>query len=112
MGAMSGSGKKPEPGDLLVTFFAPTGGTNPGFYGWAVVLEWLEEASSRLRFRPVPPSDTLKMCPWWNEEAAALADKIRGKMKQLTLWLIRDDLATQLRRGILTWVAGRAGSQH
>jgi hypothetical protein len=105
---MSGQGRKPEPGDLLVTFFTKGDGTDPGFYGWAVILDWLDEAGDQLRFRPVAPSDSLKMCPWWSDEASAVADKIRGNMKQRTLWLVEDDLATQLRRGILNWVAGRA----
>jgi hypothetical protein len=110
VGAISGAGKKPEPGDLLVTFYAPSGGTDPGFYGWAVIQEWLKEANSQLRFRPVAPSDALKMCPWWNKEAAALANKIRGEMKQRTLWVVPDELTTQLRRGIMGWVAGKAPS--
>lgn len=111
VGAMSGQGKKPEPGDLLVTFFTKGNGTDPGFYGWAVILDWLNEAGDQLRFRPVAPSDSLKMCPWWDDEASSIADKIRGNMKQRTLWLVEDDLSTQLRHGILTWVAGRRGVQ-
>lgn len=56
---------------------------------------------------PAPPSDLLKMCPWWNDEAKAIADKIRGNMKQRTLWRVEDDLETQLRRGILGWITGK-----
>src|SRR5229473_1689739 len=34
--ASSGS---PKSGDRIVFFYAPTGGIEPGFYGWAVVLD-------------------------------------------------------------------------
>jgi hypothetical protein len=112
VGVMSGEGSKPKPGDLLVTYFTETGGTDPGFYGWAIILDWLDEAGDQLRFRPVAPSDLLKMCPWWNDEASRLADRIRGKMKQRTLWLVQDDLATQLRQGILGWVGHKANDTH
>ncbi len=37
-----------------------------------------------LYFRPVTPSDYLKMRPWWGHARAALADEIRGTMKQGT----------------------------
>ena len=33
---------EPEPGDTIVFFYAPSGGGGePGFYGWAVITEWL-----------------------------------------------------------------------
>lgn len=107
VGVISGQGNKPAPGDILVTYFAKAGGTDPGFYGWAVILDWRSAAAAQIRFKPVAPSDSLKMCPWWDKEAEAIADKIRGNMKQRTLWLVDNDLATQLRRGILNWVTGR-----
>src|SRR3989442_6666025 len=98
---------------MLVTFYAETGGTDPGFYGWAVIQEWIEEptkeAPSQLRFRPVAPSDVLKMRPWWDKEADSLADAIRGEMKQRTLWLVPDEQAKQFRRGMMGWVAASRG---
>ncbi len=108
VGNMAGAGKMPEPGDTVVFFYAPSGGIDPGFYGWAVILEWLEGTDTQLYFRPVAPSDHLKMHPWWDSEAHLLADDIRGRMKQRTLWIISDDLATRLRRGITSWIAGVA----
>lgn len=77
----------PVPGDVLVFFYTPTGGADPGFYGWAVELEWLRE-ERLIYFRPVSPSDRLKMRPWWDEKAAELADRIRGRVKQGTLWRV------------------------
>jgi hypothetical protein len=87
----------------MVFFYAPSGGNDPGFYGWAVVLEWLEDGSY-LYFRAVAPSDHLKMHPWWDDDARALADEIRGKMKQRTLWLVPEELVNQLRKGFTSWL--------
>src|SRR5262249_50371889 len=88
VGARAGSGTDPQPGDTVVFFCSPTGGNDPGFYGWAVVLDWHQPNDTPLYFRPVAPSDHLKMDPWWDHEAKALADEIRGKVKRRTLWLI------------------------
>src|SRR5687768_6437765 len=96
VGGRSGGGDLPEPGDTVVFFYAPSGALEPGFYGWAVVLEWYSVSSNPLYFRPTSPSDFLKMCPWWNEEAQEIADAIRGKMKQRTLWLVPPKLATRV----------------
>jgi len=107
VGRVSGAGHIPKPGDTMVFFYAPSGGAEPGFYGWAVVLEWVDQERA-FSFRPVSPSDRLKMCPWWDEEAAELANKIRGKVKQGTLWLVPDTLVGDVVRGIASWHS-RAG---
>ncbi len=99
-------GQVPQAGDVVVFFQAPTGGEDPGFYGWAVILEWFENGDE-MYFRPVAPSDHLKMHPWWDQEARTLADEIRGRMKQGTFWLVPEPLAIRLREGIARWLAGQ-----
>lgn len=99
----------PQAGDIVVFFYAPAGGADAGFYGWAVILEWLE--SKEIHFRPVCPSDLLKMCPWWDEHASDLVDKIRGKVKQGTMWRVPEELVAELRRGILTWCGSAQASR-
>src|SRR5437879_9545986 len=37
----------PRPGDTVVFFYAPTGGIEPGFYGWAVALDWHQDGRDR-----------------------------------------------------------------
>ena len=106
VGRKTGKGEVPEAGDTIVFFYAPSGGHEPGFYGWAVVMEWLDE-QSLLYFRPVAPSDHLKMCPWWDGEARSLADEIRGAVKQGTLWQVPQTLAKKPCQGITRWI-GRA----
>ena len=66
------------------------------------MLEWLSE-EPQIHFRPVRPSDLLKMRPWWEPQAHDLADRIRGGMKQRTLWQVSDELARELRDGITRW---------
>jgi hypothetical protein len=95
----------PTIGDTLTFFYAPTGGSDPGFYGWAVILEWIAEGGY-LRFRAVAPSDHLKMHPWWDEKASHLADEIRGKVKQGTLWLMSESQAKHLRSHVGAWLSG------
>src|SRR5207237_1427806 len=67
------------------------------FYGWAVVLEYYSDV---LYFRPVAPTNHLKMHPWWNHEAEELANEVRGAMKQATLWPVQDHHWKRIRRGI------------
>ena len=105
VGRKVGAKQQPQPGDTVVFFYARTGGADPGFYGWAVITEWLPEQDT-LYFRPMAPSDQLKMHPWWDKEVIALAEDIRGKVKQGTLWRIPEELCDRLRRGLTQWASG------
>jgi hypothetical protein len=107
VGKITGSGR-PAAGDRVVFFFAQTACPEPGFYGWAVVLQW-EEEEKRFYFRPVAPSDQLKMCPWWDGPAGAaeqIADQVRGQVPRGTLWRVPDELAAAIGAGIAGWVVG------
>lgn len=107
VGRMVGSEDTPAPGDTAVFFYAPSGGSEAGFYGWAVILQWLEEGERRFYFRPVAPSDQLKMHPWWDEEARRIANQVRGEVKQGTLWRVPDELVPAIGAGITAWVGRR-----
>ncbi len=98
-----GSTRGPEPGDRVVFFYAPAGGPEPGFYGWATVLDWHDDERG-MYFRPVSPSDHLKMHPWWDHAAREIADEVRGKVKQGTLWEVPDNLAKKICAGITAWL--------
>src|SRR6267154_6392725 len=93
----------PETGDTLVFFYAATAGNNPGVYGWAV-LERGDSESDSLYFIPTSPTNHLKMDPWWDDEAKALTDEIRGPMKQATLFQVPDALILKVRAGIKKWL--------
>lgn len=111
VGRQVGAAEPPRQGDTVVFFYAPAGGRDPGFYGWAVITEWLtSDEGCRIYFRPVAPSDHLKMHPWWDKEAEGLANQIRGTVKMGTLWRISENLSASLRRGITRWVSGQLSS--
>ena len=93
---------EPEPGDIVAFYNTPSGGTDYGFYGWAIILEWY--AGDLLYFRPVAPSDFLKMHPWRDEAAKNLANRIRGKVKQGTFWYVPEELEFALREGVASWL--------
>lgn len=101
----------PKAGDRVVFFYARAGGIEPGFYGWAIVVDWRQdEEGQRIYFRPVVPSDHLKMHPWWDDTAEDIADEVRGKVKQGTLWKVPDGLAKQISAGITAWLSHSPGA--
>lgn len=111
VGRKISAGKSPEAGDTVVFFCAPTGGHDPGFYALAVVVSWVVEEDTKIKFldfRPTAPSDRLKMCPWADKQAMQLADKIRGTVKQGTLFLVDEALVRELRMGINAWLGGKS----
>lgn len=110
VGRMARAEDAPAPGDTVVFFYAVSGSSEPGFYGWAVILLWDDENGQRkFYFRPVAPSDHLKMRPWGDEAARQIADKIRGNVKQGTMWPASNELAAEIGAGINAWVgAGRS----
>src|SRR6266852_4838253 len=66
VGRMVALGAVPQAGDTVAFFYAPHACPEPGFYGWAVILLWVEEEEEkdkkkekkrRFYFRPVAPSD-------------------------------------------------------
>lgn len=98
-------GDVPKVGDTLVFFYSRTGGDDPGIYGWAV-LDRCEPEAHRLYFVPVAPTNHLKMDPWWDKKAEQLTDRIRGAVKQGTLFHVSRPDAKALRAGIRSWLAG------
>jgi hypothetical protein len=99
----------PKPGDTVVFYYTPAGNSDPGFYGWAVILDWYSETKCPMSFRPVAPSDRLKMDPWWEGIAERVANRIRGKkdgkVRRTTLQRISSANAAEVRRGIAQWLA-------
>ena len=100
-----GTDKKPVAGDMICFYYAKAECPAPGFYAWAVILQWVEDGDvRRVYFRPVAPSDQLKMRPWWDDEARRIADAIRGPVPRGTLWAVSDDHAATVADGIRRWV--------
>jgi hypothetical protein len=82
-------GTNPEPGDSMVLWYARTGNPDPGMYGWGVVVGTSAiQRRKRIRWRPVTPSDYLKMNPLLDDETAAIVDQVRKGMPRATMWPI------------------------
>ena len=90
-------------------FYAPIGDAEPGFYGWAIVLD-MHDDERGMYFRPVHPSDHLKMHPWWDATAKAIADQVRGGAQPGSLWRVPNTLVADISNGIRTWIGGSAGN--
>ena len=95
--------RSPEAGDIMVLFYAPAGESNPGIYGWAVVIRFDGE---EVRFMPSTPSDYMKMNPVWDDDVKDIIDQIRGPVAQGTLWEIEESLFKQLRQKIVGHLYG------
>lgn len=90
-------GNSPQPGDIMLLFYAPTGESDPGIYGWVVVTRFDD---GEVRFRPSSPSDYLKMNPVWDDDIKNIIGQIRGKVATGTVWKINEELFKQLRKKI------------
>lgn len=88
--------KEIAPGDLIVLFYAKTDNDYPGIYGWGLILNY-NKRQNRIAFRVTPPSDYLKTDPLWNTRVEKWVDRIRGRMRQRTVWGISSDEFAVLR---------------
>ncbi len=87
VGKLIPAGGKPQPGEIIVLFYAKSYTNDPGIYGWGVI-SWCD--GKEIHFRPTSPSDYLKMKPAWNDEIDTLINGIRGGMKMGTMWEIHN----------------------
>ena len=94
----------PGIGDTIVFFYAPSGGDDPGSYGWAV-LERCDVDNKILYFLPVAPTNRLKMDPWWDDQVQEIVDRIRGAVPRATLFPVDLDEAKVIRAGIRRWLS-------
>ena len=81
------NGAKPQKGDSILLFFAPSGNRMPGVYGLGVITSY-SPRRNRITFRASRPSDYLKLDPIWSKATRSTMDRIRGRMKQGTLWWV------------------------
>jgi hypothetical protein len=93
---------RPVEGDLMVCWYARSGSVEPGMYGWGVVVRSIR-SDKRLRWRPAPPSDYLKMRPLFDKDVQGIIDAVRGRMRQGTMWPIGRDHMKVLRAAVHNW---------
>ena len=93
----------PEVGDVVVFFYAPSAGIDPGIYAWAII-DRCDVDSKTFYFTPAARTNHLKMDPWWGEGVKKVTDEIRGPMKQGTLFPVAPELVRKIRVGIKKWL--------
>ena len=98
---VTGAGR-PAPGDRLFCWYAETVSKSPGMCGWGVVLTY-QESIHRISWRPVYPSDVLKMLPAFDDDLAGLIRSVR-RFPRGTLWPVPDAEARSLADRVLAVV--------
>lgn len=76
--------ERPAAGDRIVCWCAKTVSPDPGLVGWGVIMQ-ADELD--LRWRPLFPTDLLKMAPLFDADLVACVDRIRRGIPQGTMWL-------------------------
>lgn len=91
----------PQPLDLVFFFFTPSGKLNPdpGIYGWGVISGHIGNPK-KISFTPTAPSDVLKLHPLWNPAVKASVDRIRGPVKQGTMWEVESNDWVEIQRAV------------
>lgn len=92
----------PAAGDLIICFYAPAEAEAPGVCGVGILTKYLPK-SRKFDWLPLPPTDTLKRVPWWDERAKEIADLIRAQSPRGTMYALGAALDTDLRRGAFVW---------
>jgi len=93
----------PQPGDMMILCYVKTRQSDPGIYGWGIVLrcdEW------EINFRLASPSDYLKMNPVWDDDIDKTIAKFCGKWRQATLFEDKANSLRHLREKIAQHVYG------
>lgn len=93
---------RPQQGDRLLCWYAPTGATMPGIVGWGVILGWFSDVDE-IMWRAAPPSDALKMHPLFDDAVRARIDAVRGRFKQATMWPMAAGDAAWFAEQVRTW---------
>jgi len=103
IGEAKGRPKKVTPGDMIILFYVKSYATDrPGIYGWGIITLFDGEV---IDFRPVEPSDYLKMNPLFNDEVDKIIVESRG-FPEMTMWKVDKEQLEGLRKKIAEHVYG------
>lgn len=86
--------REPQAGERLVCWWAKTNAKEYGVMGWGVLDG--QAYGAGIRWHPYPPSNQWAMSPLRSDHLEAVIDKIRGRMRQATLFVAEGDLAIEL----------------
>lgn len=89
---------EPEPGDRIVCWWAKASAPEFGVIGWGVIDG--SSYGAAIRWHPRSPSDRWSMSPLNSPELDSAVDKVRGGMRQATLFVAEGLNARQLVQAI------------
>jgi hypothetical protein len=96
------SSDDPAAGDLMILTYAETKASAPGICGLGLILKYLPR-SRRFDWLVLPPTNSLKANPWWDNRAIEIVDAVRKEQPQATMYFLSAALETDLRRGLFAW---------
>jgi len=95
----------PAPGDIVICFYAPRNCKKPGVCGFGVVTKYFPK-TRRFAWLVLPPTNSLKHRPWWDERIKEIVELVRAQSVRGTMYAVPAALDTDIRRGLFAW-AGR-----
>jgi hypothetical protein len=99
---MFAGGDLPSAGDLIICFYAPSDSLFPGICGFGIITRYLVK-SRRFDWLPLPPTESLKYSPWWDDRVIEIIDSVRRQSPRGTMYKLPAALDSDLRRGSFAW---------
>lgn len=96
------SHEAPAPGDIIICFYAPADCDRPGVCGFGIITKYLPK-TRRFDWLALPPTNTLKLHPWWDERVKEIVDLVRAQSPRGTMYSVPSVLDSDLRRGMFLW---------
>jgi len=94
--------ESPAAGDIIICFYAPAACDRPGVCGFGIVTKYLPK-TRRLDWLVLPPTNALKLRPWWDERAREIAELVRAQSPRGTMYALPAVIDSDLRRGLFAW---------
>ena len=76
--------ESPAPGDIIICFYAPAACEQPGVCGFGIVTKYFPK-TRRFDWLALPPTNSLKLRPWWDERAREIAQLVRAQSPRGTM---------------------------
>jgi hypothetical protein len=93
----------PQRGDIILVWFDKGTTEDPGLYGWGIVMD-MDHLEKSIAFRPVFPSDLIKMKPIFEDEIEEIVDKVKGEFPIGTMWALDKEAEKEVRELIYDWI--------
>ena len=93
----------PQRGDTLLVWFDKGAAEEPGLHGWGVVMD-LDLLEKSILFRPVFPSDLMKMAPMTEKKIFEIIEGTKGEFPVGTMWPLSLEDEKTIREMVYDWI--------